>query len=597
MRRRIPDNLLVAALLLLVLGLAAGTRLEETLVLNENTVEILEDATADEPAGAPNDAAETNSTQATITPNNVQNVPVPVGIAGQAVAMFVEVTASERTFIRDASPQTRLELNATAPENRTLFQTDVAAALAALKPRFTGGAQYFTGENFVMGSNMDLVDGVPFPAPPDSAIKEARFSNPAAMTSVTTKAHGLVTKQELLIADNHMVNLTGMLVPEKGRIRRVDTTSGETSTLTELDEQDAILNVAAHSVNISGVVSTVIYTIVDKEGFYWYNAESKNKSRLIVPGVNNEVKWGNSSSVSLYKESLGGLKEACFAADANHSVYLQYRGKIYDFQSHECGERQAKCEMRYLADYDKYVEGGSMRCAVHAEGANVTFFAAQGNSVNSIELGPAMLPQAGETTTVVLAEAGTKGATDGATPLLGSITGLSVYLPPWADADDVHVVLVAGGQLKVMSSKTGYSTTLAQVGKGLVAVAGGFAFSGMQMIWKSDLSYRIPCAQLNALLSKQLLEWKVPQDKPKALETIAMNLHDEGSARPWEFTAMKKTAVLNQGFMEKAMVCMHRWSDNVKVTKEKHIHCCITKFSKQHQGRLWKDQIIDTELY
>lgn len=593
-------NLRHAWVLVVFLGLAAAVQVQEAVELDDDGVEVLDEVPTQEPEPTPTKPS--TSTQSTETPHNNNNVTAPNGIAGHNPGMFVEVTSSERMFVRDAAPGTRAEATVTPEDNRTLFTSELLSAVGGLKPRFAGGTEYFTGENYLSQptpGNTQL-DGVAFPAPLGQiSVKAARFNHPIDMSSVTyTDDNGNVTRREIIMADNQRIfNAKENKWEEvEGKVRVIDSATGATSSIQELREPDGIYSVASHSVNVSGVMSTIVYTAVMDSGFYWYNLDTKTKTRLIVPNFNDAVDWDNKTSVGEFKRTIGDMTGVCLATDANKSVYLHYNGKIYDFPSKDCGKDKV-CKVRSVTDWPHYKEFKPMKCAVHVSGDSITFFATQGSTVASMDIAPALLPTPEATTAKVLAQELSTGSNDGASPHLGNITGLSLYSPPWAPDDEIYVAVVSNGQLKMMSSKTGYTSTIAQVGAGPVAVAGEFAYSGEKLLWKSKLAYNIPCAHLNYHLSRPLLEWKVPVDKIRAVETVSVGLDDGKTSQTWEFTAMKSTAVLKQGFIEKTMVCMNRLTEMVNTTRQKHTHCCLTKFSKQHQAREWADQIFETEMF
>jgi hypothetical protein len=512
--------------------------------------------------------------------------------------MFVEVTATERTFIRDASPETRMAAKETPEENRKLFTLEMTNTLAGLRPRFSAGAEYLTGENYPPPAAVaeSQRDGVSFPADStDPGVHPARLSAPTSMSALSYAIDGgNTTKNVIYLADNAMSggNVTG------GKVRVVDVDSGTVTSLSALSSAThGIYSVAAHRVEIDGKMNTIVYAGVDGEDFWWYNMDTGKKVRMVIPTFNTAVNFNSSAAVNAYRNDITGVTTSCLAA-AKDKVYLQLNGKIYDFESSKCGEGE-RCEMRALASLSGFDENdaASMHCTVYAEGESLIFYASQGGSLSSVDLAQAKQAAGDVETKVVVPKPDTDDALrDGANPVLGSVTGMDAYMPPWAAAGDIHLVLVAGGQLKVMSSDTTYTTSLAPA-SGPVAVLGEHAIFGQKLLYRSSLGYAIPCKDVNHHLARPMLEWKVPVNKISVAETVAVNVTDGVGSHTWEFTALKKTAVLKQGFMEKTMVCMHKYSANVNTTKQKHIHCCMSKFSKQHQGRSWEEQILDTELY
>lgn len=361
--------------------------------------------------------------------------------------------------------------------------------------------------------------------------------------------------------------------------------------------QTAAYSLAAHRMKLDGSDQTILYTATAPEGFHWYSVETDRKIRIKVPVFNSHVDYNNQTAVNELHSNPIALSESCLATNGDR-VYLQWNGRLYDMASNDCSGPDKPCEMRLLGDYKNAKTNEPMHCAVHAGNNTLTFFGAQAGLLTAVELTPALDPKFdGELEQRVLADAPKDEVQDGLDPSLGAVTGLDLYSPPWAEPDDVHIVMVAGGQLKVMSSKTTFTTTLSQPGPGPVAVIGERLVTGNRILSTADLSYAVPCRHVNGLLARKMLEWKVPVDKINVKETLKVNLWDEGEFQPWEFTAMKKTAVLLNGFMEKTAVCMQRFSNNTAMSKKKHVHCCMTKFSKQHKGRAWEDQILDTELY
>lgn len=542
-----------------------------------------------------------STTQANVTKGSNKTVPQPVSVAGQATGMFVEVMASERTIVKDAAPSDRVDHQETPMAERAIFTESVVGNLGNIfKPRFAGGSEYLTGANFVPTNQEsdNRQDGVPFPSAA-AGVKPAQIREAYAMSGISYK-DGNTTRREIYVADNNIVprGASDETKPVKGQVRKIDADSGVVTTVKDLSGNGPIYSVAAQNIIINETRHTLLYTSVDQGGFTLYNPSTGTTRRLIVPFFNDGIDFENATEVETWRSSpMDAMVETCFTAD-NVSAYLHWKKKIWAFKSAACEADQSKCQAEFITEYADFKDGQRMSCAVRRNGASLVFYSSQGHSVVSVDLGAVMTPGSQVTTAPQKTIATvSKAMRDGKSPQLGTITGLSLYQPPWAAEADPYLVLTSGGQLKVMSTKAPYAHTLIPSNDGPVVALGHEAFFGKQVIFKSSLQYYVPCKDVNHQLARSILEWSVPIDKASAVEKATIELEDSGSFAAWEFSSLKKTANVKEGFMESTVVCMHKVTANVNVTREKHVQCCMTKFSKQHQGRLWDDQIFATMLY
>lgn len=541
-----------------------------------------------------------NVTQANSTPVSKRSFDKRYdGILGQREGMFVEVTASlnSMTINKDHS------LNATAEtpdDHRQIFTLNTIDELQkALFPRFVGATEYFTGANYPMSrpASERQYDGPPYPGDGVVGTVPARLSSIFSMSSVSF-LDGNATRSEIYAADNILsVDSNGKTTMESGKLRVIDVQTGEVSTPSGAVPDGVIYSVSAQSimvsVNDSIAKTTMVYSAVKEMGFHRWDKAS-GLVELVVPGFNQLLNISNATEVAAWQAQVPDLKDSCLTTDHAYA-YLHWNGKIFDLETAKCTSRET-CVFRQLSEYKHLIAAERMHCAVQSQNQTLMFYASQGLSIVSANLAVAREPSSTEAPQAVVVSAN-GGTVDGGAPEFKDFTGIAVYSPPWLPDDEPFIMVTSDAQLRAIHTKTGFTSSIGPVARGPVAVVGEHAYTGEKVIYKSSLTYNVPCKDVNEKLARAVIEWQKPSSANVNIltEKVNVQLHDSGVLTAWEFVAMKKMATLNTGFMEKAMVCIERPLS--PLLKRTYAQCCMTKFSKQKEGITWGSQLIDTQMY
>lgn len=586
----------VAWIMLALVGLNASLELAELGDIDDSTpVELSDDVRSLRESlwGLPG-----NITQANSTPVSKRVFEKRYdGQLGQRVGTFIEVTASSESVTIDKN----LGLNASAEtpvDERTIFTRNLMLKMSqGLFPRFIGSTEYFTGANYPMSKppSERQFDGTPWPGNGQTGTVPARFSSIFSMSTVSFM-EGNATKSEIYVADN-LLKLagTGETVPDKGSIRVINVQTGSVSTEANAVPDGTVFSVSAQSIDINntGTRSTMVYSVVQGKGFHRWDA-ADGLVQLSVPGW-SVVNASNVTQVAAWTPR--DLTDSCLASD-HAFVYLHWNGKLFDLETAKCATPET-CVFRVLSDYKHFTKGVRMHCGIHSQNQTLNFFTSQGDSVVSSDLMTARDPSSTEAPQRVVATAN-GGTMDGGAPEFRDFTGLAVYAPAWLAEDEPYVMVSSDGQLRAINSKTGFASSIGPTSRGPVAVVGKNAYTGEKLVYKSNLVYSVPCRDVNQILARAVIEWQLPASSKTnvAIERVNVTLNDAGSQTKWDVVAMKKSSKVKQGFMEKAMVCMERPKVANATLSRTYAQCCMTKFSKQMEGRgAWPEQLSETQIY
>jgi hypothetical protein len=400
-----------------------------------------------------------------------------------------------------------------------------------------------------------------------------------------------------------------------GKVRTIDPKTGAIGTIAQFDKIDwdekkarSIFAVAAHSFVVDKTKRTsFVYAAIENNGIFQMDLNTKKMKRIKVPtnathdDTQSKHFWGK------------GYRDVCITAPVSadnrrgtSKLFLHYRKKVYAMDASKC-LGATDCKFVQLTDFLQH-EGfsKSMACAAHKfqkagaggkpENQYMLYLSQRSSSrivsldlTNSFKVKGATVPQ-----TVIAKSTG--ASSDGSAPLFIDFQSIAIYAPTWREAHKPYVLLSGGRELRVLDPSAKYAETLAHSKDGAVVALGDACYSGREKIFRTDLRLRVGCGMVKAHVLPEMVKWKIPKDRSYGKEVKKISVNVGPAQMPWVFTALKKTATLRTGVVEKAALCSRQLGTTSTATTSEY--CCVLKFSRKVQnGPKWDDQVYETVLF
>jgi len=340
---------------------------------------------------------------------------------------------------------------------------------------------------------------------------------------------------------------------------------------------------------------------IEDNGIFQLDLATKKMKSIALPPM-KKAKKGNKGIWT------GGYRDVCIASPVTADgiggsmLFLHYKKRIYALDASLCAGPSDTCTFKQLTVFNHH-EGfkKTMACAAHAYKVNkkgdvkYSFYVTQreGSKIVALDLSNALKVRNGTVGQTVLAKA-TGASTDGSSPTFMKFQSIAVYAPSWNANKDPYIVLSGGDELRIFDQNAKHARTLARTKDGAVVTVGDYAFSGREVLYRTDLSFQVSCSSLNTHVLPALIRWNVPSSALYGKETETIPLVSGANTTPWAFKAIKKKANLVNGVLEKLMMCARQAVKGKTYSQE---HCCVMKFSRKTPQHDWPDQEEATELY